>query len=151
MRRLLFGFHLGDATSTDFVDWAVEELVASRDTPNLRILAGLPKPPYWAEVEYYFRRTLEDLGWEMPERVTYLRQYARETAADILSGAIPALDGRDEIWRVSHALGYPTSLRSWIYLDECMDPVTLCELEKEELEAAIRSEAELLLQVADAP
>jgi len=142
---------MGSARLSDYVDWAVSELVAGVDTPNLRILAGLPKPPYWPEVVRYFELALADLNWSPPEPRDYLRQYARRIAQDIIAGNTPPLQGRDEIWEVSQALRYPASLVPWLYLDECMDPRTCRELEGPELETAIRHEAELLLQDPDAP
>jgi len=141
---------MGSVWLSDYVDWAVSELAAGADTPNLRILAGLSKPPYWSEVERYFELALAELGWSLPEPGGFLRRYARKIAQDIVAGDTPPLQGRDEIWEVSQALGYPASLAPWLSLDECMDPRTCRELEGPELETAIRHEAEVLLKDPEA-
>lgn len=130
---------MGSAGSSDYVDWAVSELVAGLDTPNQHILAGLPMPPYWPDVEHYLERTLADLRWSLPEPEAYLQQSLREVARAIVSGDISFFEGRDEIWRVSRALGYPDSLADWPLLDEGIDPATSRELPIEALEAAIRN------------
>ncbi len=39
--KLLLDRWMGDAPGEDYIAWAVDLLVAGRDTPSLRILAGL--------------------------------------------------------------------------------------------------------------
>jgi hypothetical protein len=144
-RKLLARRSLGSATSSDYVDWALTELLAGTDTPNLRILAGLPKPPYWPEVQLYFARTLDDLGLTLPEPEAYLREYVQDIARAILSGVTAPMDGCHEIYEIWMETGYPGHLHDWVFLDEGLDPETYRELSEAELEAAIRRGAEALL------
>ena len=44
--KLLLDRWIGDAQAEDYIAWAVDLLVAGRDTPSLRILAGL-NPTYY--------------------------------------------------------------------------------------------------------
>jgi hypothetical protein len=142
---------MGSAGTSDYVDWALSELLAGSDTPNLRILAGLPRPPYWLDVEHYFEGTLADLGLTLPEPRSYLRQYAREIARAIVSGETLPVDGGYELYQIWQVLDYPASLRNWLYLMDGLDPETFGELEDAELETAIRGEAKRLLECPDAP
>jgi hypothetical protein len=144
-RKLLARRSIGTATSSDYVDWAVAELLAGTDTPNLRILAGLPKPPYWPDVERHFERTLMEMGLTLPEPEAYLREYVRDIARAILSGDTAPMAGCREIYQIWMDRGYPGNLGDWVYLDEGLDPGTYRQLSDSELEAAIRREAELLL------
>src|ERR1051326_6368885 len=91
LRKLLAKRFRGALTASDYVDWALSELLSGVDTPNLRTLAGLSKPPCWPEVEHCFRRTRADLGWNLPEPDAYLREYVHDLARALLAGeASPA-------------------------------------------------------------
>ena len=58
---------MGDALGEDYIAWAVDLLVAGRDTPALRILAGLNPTHERGEIEEYFLRTCKELGLEPVE------------------------------------------------------------------------------------
>jgi hypothetical protein len=51
----------------DYISWAVDLLVAGRDTPSLRILAGLNATLDRGDIEEYFIRTCKELGLESLE------------------------------------------------------------------------------------
>ncbi len=61
--KLLLDGWMGDVRGEDYVAWAVDLLVAGRDTPSLRILAGL-NPTHEQDIERYFLRTCRELGLE---------------------------------------------------------------------------------------
>ena len=55
---------MGDVLGEDYIAWAVDLLVAGRDTPSLRILAGLNTTHERGDIEGYFLRTCKELGLE---------------------------------------------------------------------------------------
>jgi hypothetical protein len=62
--KLLLDSWMGDAQGKDYIDWAVDLLMAGRDTPSLRILAGLNASHERGDIEEYFLRTCRELGLE---------------------------------------------------------------------------------------
>ena len=145
--KLLAERHMGLATSEDYVRWAVACLESDVDSKNIRILASLQKPLYSSEVDDYFNRCMEDLGWTMPEPRECLLQYARNVAQQILSNDLSPLDGCSKIFHIAAALNLPRELSPWIYLYEGFDPSTYDDLPEFELDEAIKSEAALLAQL----
>lgn len=139
--RLLARRHLGLATHEQCVDWAVSCLESGIDSKNIRILASLQQPFYPSEVEDYFNRSLKELGWEVPEPMACIVEYARTFAQEILSGKISPVEGCRKIYEVSLALRHPLKLRSWLYLDEGLEPGTYRDLQGKELDEAITKEA----------
>lgn len=138
--------YLGSAKCEDYVEWARACLAANVDSKSMRILASLQKPLYSSEVDDYFYRSLNELGWTMPEEQECLFQYARQVAQQILSNDLPPLEGCRKIYRIADALVYPDDLIAWFYLDEGLDPSGLSDLQGESWDEAIRSEAERLLK-----
>ena len=65
--KLWLDRRMGDALGEDYIAWAVDLLVAGRDTPFLRILAGLNPTHKRGEIEEYFLRTCKKLGLELVE------------------------------------------------------------------------------------
>ncbi len=137
---------MGRVVSEDYVDWAMSEVMDGWESPNLAILAGLCKPLYRPEVEFYFRQTLDDLGWTLPGPEAALRQYARNVAQKIISAAVPPVEGCREIYNVLVALDYALDLQAWLYLDEQLEPDTYADLQDAQLDAVIISEAKVLLE-----
>jgi hypothetical protein len=149
IRKLLAKRFRGALTAGDYVDWALSELLAGVDTPNLRILAGLSKPPYWPEVDFYFQKTLADLGWSLPEPEAYLREYVLDLARAILAGEVPPAVACHEMYEIWRARNYPASLQCWNLLGEGLDPNTLEEFDDARWDLAVRREALRLLQNPD--
>lgn len=139
--NLLAKRYLGSATYEDYIGWAVKCLESDIDSKNIRILASLQKPWYSSEVEDYFNRSLNDLGWKMPGKRECLMAYARGFAEQIVSGAITPVEGCDSIYRIVLALQYPREMSSWVFLDERLHPETFSELHGTELDQAIVNEA----------
>ena len=145
--KLFAELHIGVVTSEDYVRWAVACLESDLDSKNIRILASLQKPLYSSEVDFYFKRCLQDLRWAMPERRECLLNYARDLAQQILSGDLSPQDGCKKIYRVALALNYPKELTEWVYFDDNMDPSTYNALEGTELDEAIKEEAAKLARL----
>ena len=59
--KLLLDRWMGYALPEDYVAWAVELLVAGRDTPSLRVLAGLNPNLERDDIEVYFLRSCKEL------------------------------------------------------------------------------------------
>lgn len=144
--RIMAERYLGSATCEDYVEWARACLAANVDSKSMRILASLQKPLYSSEVDDYFYRSLNELGWSMMEEPECLLQYARQVAQQILSNDLPPLEGCRKIYRIGDALGYPDDLIPWLYLDEGLDPSGLSDLQGASWDEAIKSEADRLLK-----
>lgn len=147
--KLLAERHMGIATYEQYIDWAVSCLESGIDSKNIRILASLQKPLYSSEVEDYFKRSLRDLDWELPEPKECMIEYARSFAREILSGQASPLEGCRKIYKVVVALQYPLELMSWLYLDEGLEPGTYRDLEGKELDEAIIKEARRFISESD--
>jgi hypothetical protein len=65
--KLLLDRWMGDLWPEDYIAWAVDLLVAGRDTPSLRILAGLNPTHERGDIEGYFLRSCKELGLELLE------------------------------------------------------------------------------------
>jgi hypothetical protein len=65
--KLLLDRWMGDAPGEDYVAWAVELLVTGRDTPSLRVLAGLIPSLERDDIEVYFLHCCKELGLELLE------------------------------------------------------------------------------------
>ena len=82
-----------DKQGGDTISWAISMLESRVETESLAILASfsLEKHPNSFEVQNYFRRSLKEMGWTIPDDETSLIQYALDVATDIVSGAISPL------------------------------------------------------------
>ena len=138
--------YLGSATCEDYVDWAMACLEADIDSKNIRILASLQKPLYPSEVDDYFYRSLNDLGWTMPEERESLLQYARLLAQQIVSDDLPPVEGCRKMYDIVVALEYPSELIPWIYLEDGVDPNYVGDLTSSDWDDAIKNEAEYFLR-----
>ncbi|HEX8141305.1 MAG TPA: hypothetical protein VF553_01840 [Pyrinomonadaceae bacterium] len=147
--KLVAGRYMELVTHEEYVEWAVSCLESGIDSKNIRILASLQKPLYSSEVEDYFKRSLRDLGWELPDRKECIIEYARSFAKEILSGQVSPLEGCRKIYRIVVDLQYPRELMSWLYLDEGLEPGTYRDLEGKELDEAIIKEARRFIGESD--
>ena len=144
--HLLARRHLNWASLGDFVDWAIFLLEEGYDTEHLRMLASLGPTPASADIAYYFGQTIRELNWIVPPLPILLRLYAQDIARCILDGTVPAREGCHEIYSISYDMDYPADMKSWLYLDDGLEPETYTELEGENWDLAIRQEAERFLQ-----
>lgn len=139
--NLLANRYMGRATYEDLVDWAIGCLERNLDSKNIRILASMRTSLYPSEVEYYFSRSLQDLGWTMPDRRECLFNYARYIAQQIISGDLPPQDGCLRVHRLAYELDHPDEFRPWCHLNGGFDPTSYNELQEAELDEEIRNEA----------
>ena len=147
-QEILFKKFTDTAILEDYVEWALSELEAGVDTPNLCILAGLTKPLYWWDLEHHFDKTLDELKVILPQREHFLLQCARKIAGEIVSGSIAPVAGCHKIYKIFLVLEYPSELSNWLYLDEELEPGTYRELSGAIWDAAIVREAKALLASA---
>jgi hypothetical protein len=127
------------------VDGAVDCLESGLDSRNIRILASLGTPFYSSEVEKYFDRSLQDLGWNQPGRFECLIEYARSLTDQIVNGTVTPVLGCDRIYRVCVALNYSSALMTWVYLHGGLDPQNYDVLSEASLDSAIMQEARRFL------
>lgn len=66
------------------IEWAVGALVDGKDSPSLRILAGLDENSSSFEVEEYYRRARRELSLPEPTEEEALREYAVHLSRQIL-------------------------------------------------------------------
>ena len=82
---------LGELQAQDMVDWAVQEIVAGRDTPEVCVLAGMSAPFYSSEINAQFAKVLDERGVVPPDDSTLIRLYARQIAQALLDCSIDSL------------------------------------------------------------
>jgi hypothetical protein len=113
----------GTATGDDFVTWAEQALVAGRDSPALRALAGLAGRPR-SDARPLFDRAIRELGLPLPATEEALRRaYLVVLAGDISSGARRPSDALDLIHHeVISPLKHPADLMAWCFAWESLDP-----------------------------
>ena len=95
------------------VDWAVDALVGGWDSPSLRILAGLEKPPNEFEVDHFVARLAHELGIALPDRKGLTDQYALAIARDIVDGVTPPYDGARELRLLCISMHDMNNLSAW--------------------------------------
>jgi len=135
-----------NVTGDDYVKWAIAALENGFDSPNLRILAGLPSPAWRSDAEPYLFRALEELQIAIPNRDEVFREYAKEIARKIVNAEISPKEGAELIEsRVVSPLNHPEDLIAWCYLSEGLDPKTYANLVRKNLDQAIHSQAMDLL------
>ncbi|MEM8612867.1 MAG: hypothetical protein AAGF93_12685 [Cyanobacteria bacterium P01_H01_bin.105] len=72
-------------SAEDCVQWAVDTLCVGKDSPSLRILAGLTPPFYSFEVQEYATKALKELGIQIPTPKNAISVYAWYLINDILT------------------------------------------------------------------
>jgi hypothetical protein len=117
---------IAKVSSQDYVDWAVNALMAGLAAPSLNILAGLDcgeEPSIW-DAREYFNRCMRELGLEIPDNVALLlRVYLLELVSQIASGEADPCEALDSIHRnIIYPLDHPRDLMPWCYLWEGNTP-----------------------------
>lgn len=135
----------GTSWKKSVIDWAVEQVGAGVDTPNLRILAGLRSDAYEVDIEAYFERTLRDLGQEPLGDVERRLGEARAAASALLRGELEPVTCTQLIHRRAVGpLNHPSALQPWCDLDSGFvrkDGNIVRQLEGDPLEDEIRKYA----------
>jgi hypothetical protein len=112
---------MGLLTTEEYVDWAGEMLVKGFDSPSLRVLAGLDKFTSGFEVESRFTRSIQELGFEVPERHAALRAYACGLAERIVARQQPAKEALRALHKIFIASDYSRDYLVWSDLDDALD------------------------------
>ena len=112
---------MGLLASEEYIDWAGEMLVKGFDSPSLRILAGLNNFTSGFEVEDRFKRSIQELGFELPERQAALRAYSCAVAKRIVAGKQPAKEGLHALYKIFIASDYAREYSVWLDLDDALD------------------------------
>ncbi len=111
----------GEADATEYVDWAIEQLVKGIETPSVKILASFMKPLYKPELEEYFYKSLDELGWGFPPFIENARICVKYLAEKILDGSLEPIKGAHEIYTYVRDLNYPEDLIVWLEIDDYID------------------------------
>ena len=148
LRELLANLWRGATEPKSLVDWATNQLVAGRDSHNLRILAGLSGEDR-GETEDYFAKALTDLRIPQPDRRECSIQYCGDVARDVLRGGLPPLTAFAILWQVTMKLAYPAPWRCWTQLEGDLDVMEYKELPTAEREEAVRKGCEHFLAVLE--
>ena len=93
---------LGLTLSEDLVGVAIEALEDGRDSPSLRVLAGLSGSDV-TQARALFDRVLEELGIVRPSMRDAALLLARETAREIVSGTVEPYEGAKRIWELARS------------------------------------------------
>jgi hypothetical protein len=108
---------LGASVDQLFVDWAVAQLEAGRDSPHLRVLAGEIAPFNYFEMSQLLDKVLQELGLELPpDDETALRNYARERVLAAIAGSVSASTVLSELAHLCIEFGYPRFLYDFYLL-----------------------------------
>jgi len=91
---------LGLLLSEQFADVAVHALKDGCDSPSLRVLAGLTAAEA-DEARCLFDRALAELNVDAPNKRDAVMRLARETAQEILHGAMAPHAGAKQIWELT--------------------------------------------------
>ena len=114
---------LHETRSQDTVDWAVQEIVAGRDTPELCVLAGMSAPLNAFEVDAQFQKTLDERGIVPPDEATCLRLYARQIAQALLDSKIPIPIACQRLYRI-YCDSYDSEYFIWEQLEAARNDIT---------------------------
>ena len=129
-KRLLTAYAIGDATSKDVIEWATTMLIDGHDTPHLCMLAGYSESQAESNLEEFradFRRTLKELGLELPPERTAYEDHACFICEAILDGAISFRKGHRilySIWQeVNYGIGGAQIFEPFMYLEDSLSLV----------------------------
>lgn len=129
-KRLLTSYAIGDAAAKDVIDWATILLIDGRDSPHLRLLAGYTESQAEADSEEFrtdFRKTLAELGLELPPERTAYRDYACFICEAILVDTVPLREGHRILYRiwqdVNYELGDAQIFEPFMYLEDSLSLV----------------------------
>ncbi len=112
---------LGRPPNQQWVDWAVQRLVAGDDTPSLRILAGLTGPFDQIETDQLADNTLAELKIEPLGRDDAVSAYATELLEDLLNGHQPTDTVLKELGSLCVDASYNRELYPFYLLNNARD------------------------------
>ncbi|MEM1239000.1 MAG: hypothetical protein AAGI45_04080 [Cyanobacteria bacterium P01_H01_bin.26] len=100
----------------DCVQWAVDTLCVGKDSPSLRILAGLAPPFYSFEVRAYATKALKELGIGIPTEKNAISVYAWYLIKDILADAACMQDRLSALGDLCAGKDYPKEIYDFYLL-----------------------------------
>jgi len=106
---------LGRSPSTLWVEWAVAELLAGRDSPNLRVLAGLSEPFDHHETVLITERALAEVA-KTGAQTDAVRTYVVVLLEWILEGRADRSAALSELALMCIESGYPETLMPFYLL-----------------------------------
>jgi len=92
---------LKTATSSDYIECAVEMIRDDIDSDSLFTLAGLSSDEYLEDVEELFDQAMERLHLSLPSEISLLTTYINEIASRIISRETSAQEGLRELIQVN--------------------------------------------------
>lgn len=110
---LIAHWYLGTADARAFSDWAVSQLEQGRDSKNLGMLAAMFDATVVLDVEDHFRRSFNELRWELPPRGECVERYAKHIASEIVEGKIKPAEGCVQLANLYYLLEHPAFLSDW--------------------------------------
>ena len=117
--KLLLDRWMGYALPEDYVAWAVELLVAGRDTPSLRVLAGLNPTLERGDIEVYFLRSCKELKLRPLESSDSPRDAVPLVKRLYRSGTLSPVETLQLMSRLFELSDYPDPLlEAWFTLDD---------------------------------
>lgn len=148
MRRLMADVWTGKSASSTLVDWATDQLVAGKDSPALRILAGLGRADS-REVRDYFPKALAELGIPFPNKDDCLIYYCGDVARDVIKNSISPLKAFGVLWQITDELNYPDELCCWRRLEGDLDVMEYQGAPVAHREMAVRQACEYFVALVD--
>lgn len=144
---------LDELQAQEIVDWAVQEIIAGSDTPEISVLAGMYPPFYYSDIDEQFAKVLDEMGIIPPDKKTCLRLYARQIAQALLDDKIPLPIACHMLYRI-YCASYDAEYFIWEQLnaarrDIIADGISLYfyefDLTPENFDAVVRLEARKFL------
>jgi hypothetical protein len=118
--RVLALREMGRGSAADVVQWAGDALAEGRDSPSLRVLAGLSPPLSGYEVDRHLRDATGELGVSVPDRETLLALFARLVARGIVDGSVSPESGVKDIYEAFRLGDSFVELGVWTGLDDAL-------------------------------
>ncbi|MEQ1643075.1 MAG: hypothetical protein ABL959_06490 [Pyrinomonadaceae bacterium] len=120
----------GSVEPREFADWAVMQIEAGKETPHLQMLASEFQANSITEVEPDFRRALDELGWEFPDKSEAIRRYAESILGKIVSEEIKPFEGCSQLYMMCSYADYPEYLQNWNGLYWAEEDMPIGELDQ---------------------
>ena len=144
---------LGTAVSENYVEWALELLEQTHDSPSLRILAGLSPPLNSFEIQGYFKKSLKELHIDEPSESDAINNYSIHLCERIIFGSIEPVTGMKALYGIFIHLNYRSDYIVWLELSDAVlsikcgeDPYTYSLMNKDNIDVIIRNEAAKFLK-----
>ncbi len=107
---------LGRPPTTNWVDWAVQQLEEGRDGSNLRILAGLSEPFDYFDTIRFVDGALAEAGLETLGQADAISAYSRELVSSLAEQPNSTTEALSQLADLCVDTGYPKSLMPFYLL-----------------------------------